>query len=258
MKSTANFIKGYGKVNPIEDEEEEAAAVSASASALASHQLSKKNTFRKRSITLLLLLFPTLLIGATIAAFIIHNSSTTKSPYSRPSLTDSTRSVCSVTQYPESCFTSISSSLSSLKNNSSNPELIFTLSLRVAAEELANISSLPKRLISESNETRSVSALTDCVSLFDDALSQLNNSVAAYVGVGEKVSTEEKTRDLNAWISAAMTDQDTCLEGLEEMGSKVVDEVRTKVEKSKEYMSNSLAILANIHSLLVKFGLTMH
>lgn len=121
------------------------------------------------------------------------------------------------------------------------------------------MSVLPKALISKSNEANTVSALRDCASLFDDAVSQLNNSVAS-VGGGPKkeVLTEAKIADVNSWISAAMTDQDTCLEGLEEMESSVLDEVKSKVQMSKECMSNSLAILANMHSLLDKFGQTQH
>lgn len=60
------------------------------------------------------------------------------------------------------------------------------------------------------------------------------------------VFTRTKIRELNAWISAAMTDQETCVDGLEEMGSTVCDEVRKKVQLSKQCMSDSLAILGKI------------
>lgn len=50
----------------------------------------------------------------------------------------------------------------------------------------------------------------------------------------------------------------TCVDGLEEMGSTAVDEVKMRVQRSKEYMSNSLAILSNMDSILEKFGLHLH
>lgn len=120
------------------------------------------------------------------------------------------------------------------------------------------MSVLPKDLISKSNEANTVSALSDCEKLFDDAVSQLNNSVASVADGSEKVLTEATIADVNTWISAAMTDQDTCLDGLEEMQSSVLSEVKSKVQMSKECMSNSLAILANMRSLLGKFGQTQH
>ncbi|KAL6983434.1 hypothetical protein U1Q18_016819 [Sarracenia purpurea var. burkii] len=118
-------------------------------------------------------------------------------------------------------------------------------------DELLNLSSMPKTLISKSNDPRTESALKDCVDLWGDALSQIGKSATTMVvGPREKMLTEEKIGDLKTWISAATTDQETCLDGLVEMGSTIVDEARAKVQRSKEYMSNSLAILSNIQTLL--------
>jgi hypothetical protein len=55
-----------------------------------------------------------------------------------------------------------------------------------------------------------------------------------------------------------MTDQDTCIDGLEEMGSKFLDEIKAKIERSKEFLSISLAIIAKMQALLEKFDLKMH
>lgn len=166
--------------------------------------------------------------------------------------------MCAVTQHPESCFTDVSTIDS---GNFFDPEVIFNFTLRLAINELTNISSLPKTLISKSHDLRTGSALRDCATLFDDALSQLSRSVEAMrvgpVG-GEKLLTEEKVADMKTWISAAMTDQETCVDGLEEMGSTAVDEVKSRMQRSNEYMSNSLAILANIETILDQFGLRLH
>ncbi|KAJ8553883.1 hypothetical protein K7X08_024561 [Anisodus acutangulus] len=126
-------------------------------------------------------------------------------------------------------------------------------------KELTNVTSLPKTLISKVNDPGTVSALKDCISLFDDALSQLNQSAELMsVGPGESALTVMKVNNMQTWVSAAMTDQDTCLEGLDEMGSPLLGEVKARVQNAKEYMSNTLAILSNMPSLLQKFGFTMH
>lgn len=67
--------------------------------------------------------------------------------------------------------------------------------------------------------------------------------------------TESKVNDMKTWISAAMTDQETCLDGLEEMQSAFKDEMKTAMEKSRELMSNSLAIIANMEMILNKVGM---
>ncbi|KAL7161440.1 hypothetical protein ACSBR2_041995 [Camellia fascicularis] len=248
---TINLIKGYGKVsNPSEDQ---------------SPPQPLKPTKKPLIAVISLIILLTVIIGAMIGLLIIHES-TTESPESSSSISnnnavESIKAVCSVTQHPNSCFSSISSfdNHSPCRLPKADPELILNLSLRVAVKELTDLKSLPKTLISKSNDARSVSALKDCVSLFDDALSQLNKSVELMdVGPGEKVLTEAKIGDMKTWVSAAMTNQETCLDGLDEMGSTVGDEVRGKVQNSKEYMSNSLAILANIQAVLDKFHLAMH
>jgi pectinesterase inhibitor-like protein len=78
------------------------------------------------------------------------------------------------------------------------------------------------------------------------------------VGPGEKMLNLEKVNDIRTWISAAMTDQDTCIDGLEEMGSKFLDEIKAKIERSKEFLSISLAIIAKMQALLENFDLKMH
>lgn len=102
-------------------------------------------------------------------------------------------------------------------------------------------------------------ALGDCETLLEDAPSQLSDSVlATEAGPGKKVLTEADIGNIQTWVSAAMADRETCLNGLEEMGSALLDEVRAKLERSKELMSNSLAIVAHMKDLREKFEKGMH
>jgi hypothetical protein len=45
---------------------------------------------------------------------------------------------------------------------------------------------------------------------------------------------------------------------VEEMGSKFLDEIKAKIERSKEFLSISLAIIAKMQALLEKIDLKMH
>ncbi|KAI3686489.1 hypothetical protein L1987_80167 [Smallanthus sonchifolius] len=251
MEESVNFAKGYGKVDPDDDE-----------STAVPCQSPSPRRCRTVTVTVIItvLLFA-IIIAAIIGATVVHHprAKPSEPEQSSPAKSaESIKAVCAVTQHPDSCFTDISSINS---DNAVDPEQIFNLTLRLAVNELANISSLPKTLISKSNDLRTGSALRDCATLFDDALSQLSESVEAMHGGGgggEVVLTEGKVEDLKTWISAAMTDQETCVDGLEEMGSTAVDEVKMRVQRSKEYMSNSLAILSNMDSILEKFGLHLH
>ena len=247
---TLNFFKGYGKVNPIEDHhQQEASSKPQNPKTIPNPNRSNITKIFLISLTLVLIL---VICGALIGS-LIHLSSSPSSLGSDSA--ESLRTVCAVTQHPDSCFATISS-----LNNPPKPDPVhfYNLSLQVTIQELKNLSSLPESLIPRSNDKRTESALRDCASLFDEAVSQLGRSFDEMkVGPDEKVLSEMKISDMQTWISAAMSDQETCLDGLEEMESSLVDEVKVKVRDSKDYMSNSLAILNNIKPLLQKFGLTM-
>ncbi|KAK4437081.1 Pectinesterase 1 [Sesamum alatum] len=227
-----NFFKGYGKVNPLDD-----------------HPNPPPNHRRRRRIiAVTLAVFLTLIIGSLIAA-LIHESATESEPSQLASNSaEPLKTVCAVTRYPDSCFSSIAP-LNSPPSN--NPLRFFNLSLHASSLEVSSLKNLL-------TEPTAEPAMKDCAELFDDAASQLRRSVELIcVGSGEKVLTEMTISDLQTWISAAMTDQETCLDGLAETGSTALGEFKLKVQKSQEYMSNTLAILNNIESLFNKFGLTM-
>ncbi|KAF7806179.1 pectinesterase 1 [Senna tora] len=227
-----NFFKGYGKVNDnLEDQSPK-----------------PKSPNRKplvAAISLFAVLFLTLTIAATLGALIHSSNSESPKPQSAPSVTnaaaESIRTVCNVTRFPASCFSSISSSF----QNPSDPESILKLSIQVALNELSNLSSSLRTLASTSNGP----ALADCKDQIDDAME---------AAPGGKVLTDSKISDIQTWISAASTDQETCVDGLEEMESSVTGEVKKKMLRSKEYISNSLAIVANIRDLLQRFNMPLH
>ncbi|KAI7986478.1 putative pectinesterase/pectinesterase inhibitor 26 [Camellia lanceoleosa] len=221
---------------------------------------------RKARVTLIgsLIFLFNLLIGTIIGALLVHKYTTIpiNYPWFSTDSAESIRVVCSVTHHPHSCFTTISSSALTATTNIDDendftpidPQFIFALSLRFAIIDLANLSySLPKALISKSTESRTELALRDCASLFDNALGQLNRSASMMkkVVAGEAVLTDERIEKMKKWIGAAMSDQERCLDGVKEMmESTAGDEVRKKVQESKVYVSNSLAILSNLKMLI--------
>lgn len=63
---------------------------------------------------------------------------------------------------------------------------------------------------------------------------------------GEEALTESKIQDMRTWLSSAITDQETCLDGLEETDSKLVGEVKNAMQPSREFTSISLAIVSSM------------
>lgn len=234
MDAISTF-KGYGKVSHLESQNPD-------------RRPRRRPLLTTIAISAAILL--TLIIGLVLAAAVIPELKEKKEEDNSESI----KSVCSVTRYPDSCFAAISSLKTPTKKP--DPEFIFKLSLRAATSSLSKLSSSFKTV---NNRKSAPAAVQDCVTQLEEALDRLNQSMSAMeVGPGEKMLTESKIKDIQTWISAAMTDQSTCFDGLEEVGSRVSDQIQNQRQRSEQYMSNSLAIVAKMPSLLEKSGLKLH
>ncbi|KAG7595157.1 Invertase/pectin methylesterase inhibitor domain superfamily [Arabidopsis thaliana x Arabidopsis arenosa] len=245
---SVNSFKGYGKVDEAQD-------------------LALKKKTRKR--LLLLSISVVVLIAVIIAAVVatvVHKKNNESTPSSPSELTPSTslKAICSVTRFPESCISSISKLPSS---NTTDPETLFKLSLKVIIDELDSISDLPEKLSKETEDERIKSALRVCGDLIEDALDRLNDTVSAIDDEGKKKTlSSSKIEDLKTWLSATVTDHDTCFDTLDELkqnkteyaNSTITQNLKSAMSRSTEFTSNSLAIVSKILAALSDLGIPIH
>lgn len=244
-------VKGYGKVDEAQD-------------------LELKRKTRKRLILVAVsVVVLVAVIVAAVVATVVHsrnNDSSDSVPGSPSELTPaaSLRNICSVTRYPQSCVSSISKLPSS---NTTDPEVLFRLSLKVVTDELASLSDLPERLAGKTEDDRIKSAIRVCGDLIEEALDRLNDSVSTMdVGDGKQILNSTKIEDLKTWLSSAVTDQDTCFDALDELSlnkteyanSTIVQNLRSAMRNSTEFTSNSLAIVTKILGVLGDLGIPIH
>jgi pectinesterase inhibitor-like protein len=235
-----NSFKGYGKVDPIEEE-----------------AFRRKN--RKRIIIIILsaIILGAVIIGV-VAGTLIHrkNNESTQIPSSQMTPASSIKSVCRETRFPESCITSLSALDTS---NTTDPEELFKLSLRVVMNSLHNLSSLPESLKSRTSDEKMKMALDVCGSVIDDAIDHLNDSISFMdTHSGGKILSPAKIEDLKTWLSSTITDQETCLDALQEMNLTIPEDLNRVMKNSTEYASNSLAIVAKILGILADFDIPVH
>jgi pectinesterase inhibitor-like protein len=243
-----NSFKGYGKVDEVEQ------------------QAFRRKT-RKRLIIVVVssVVLLAVIIGAVIGV-VVHNrnNNSSSNPVPPPELTPaaSLKAVCSLTRYPTSCFSSISALET---GNTTDPEVLFNLSLHVAMNELSKLKDYPDKLIQSIDDATLQDALKVCATVFDDAVDRLNDSISSMaVGEGGKILSTAKMDDLKTWISTTITDQETCLDALQELNvtehfnQALVDHVKAAMENSTEFVSNSLAIVAKILGLLSDFNIPIH
>ncbi|CAI0476846.1 unnamed protein product [Linum tenue] len=163
------------------------------------------------------------------------------------------KSCASATRYPDLCVATLSPHASAIQTS---PKLLATAALSVA---LAAARSASKSLQSETAAYRRMvgstvtmspgeaAAWRDCRSLVRDSVDQLRRSVKE-MGGDEKTAmmTRFQLSNVQTWASAAMTDLDTCTDGLS--GEGVDGEVKRRLMESGvvdvgHMISNALAFV---------------
>lgn len=210
---TIKSFKGYGKVDAADDRE-----------------------FRSKTCKRLILI--------VVSAILLSGDSSQSA--SSPAASSSIKVMCSVTKYPDSCYSNISSMKGS--NATVDPKEIFKLAFGVAVDALSKVSSLSDTFLAvPTNDTRLKAALRDCKELFDDAIGQLNASLELLqqpAGGGDKLLTALKIDNLRAWLSAAVTEMETCLDGFEGTTCGFREKMEAAMVNSTQFTSNGLAIVA--------------
>ncbi|GKV40748.1 hypothetical protein SLEP1_g48352 [Rubroshorea leprosula] len=123
-----------------------------------------------------------------------------------------------------------------MSSNTTNPEVIFKLALRMVVDELMKVFVYPYQLKGKIMDTHVKAVLDVCATMIDNTLDRLND--------------------------ASITDEETCFDALDELNETehlaIHDELKTAMQNSTEFASNSLAIVTKILSLLVDFNIPIH
>uniref|UniRef100_M4DY43 Pectinesterase inhibitor domain-containing protein n=1 Tax=Brassica campestris TaxID=3711 RepID=M4DY43_BRACM len=154
------------------------------------------------------------------------------------------KNACSVTQNQQLCFRTIWPFAIVAKNNSSKRA---RASVAVTITDTKQILRLLLKTRSSAVGKRERVALSDCRELFVDSLGNLYKSLALL----RKLDADEfqqQMSDLATWLSSALTDEDTCLDGFEETSirSSTVRMIRRRATRCMQLCSNALAILSKL------------
>jgi len=86
-------------------------------------------------------------------------------------------------------------------------------------------------------------ALEDCIQLFELMLDDLSNSLSKVTADALKW---RQVADIQTWVSAALTNQATCIQSLQEANGNVQNTLSPSVHNVSRGLSNSLALVNNI------------
>lgn len=95
-----------------------------------------------------------------------------------------------------------------------------------------------------------VHALTDCVENMEDSVDELQKSLLEMKNLNGP-DFEEKMGNVMTWVSAALTDEDTCMDGFDDnsaLNGKVKATIRNYIVNVAQLTSNALALTKNLSS----------
>ncbi|KAB5531627.1 hypothetical protein DKX38_018297 [Salix brachista] len=231
----------YGRLGRTESDQREGSSNSSSINQ-PKQATSQVSPTRKKKIIFLTVLSVVLIAASAASATILlgvrakASSQTDSLTHRKP--TQAISKTCSKTRFPSLCVSSL---------------LDFPGSTSASESDLVHISfnmtlmHLDKALYQSSGisfvnmETRERSAFDDCLELLEDSIDALSRSLSTFApSSGGGGSTE----DVVTWLSAALTNQDTCSEGFEGVNGTVKDQLTERLKDLTELVSNCLAIFS--------------
>lgn len=150
----------------------------------------------------------------------------------------SLRSFCTTTPYPEVCFNSLKLSISI--NISPNILNFLLHSLQVAISETTKLSNLFHSVGQTNIIEKQRGAVQDCRELHQSTLASLKRSLS-----GVRSSNSRNIVNARAYLSAALTNKNTCLEGLDSASGTMKPVLVNSVINTYKHVSNSLSMLSN-------------
>ena len=192
-----------------------------------------EGSFSSHHLTALLILF----------IFTSHVNAISASGVARkPSSTQFIRNSCRATLYPTLCITSLSSHASAIQTS---PKLLAHMALSVTLDTTQYTSAVMVKLSqSHGLSPREVGAMQDCVEEVGDSVDQLRRSMGEMSQIkGSNFAL--MMSDIKTWVSAALTNDDTCSEGFagNNMNGNMKTVVRGHIVNIAHLTSNALALI---------------
>ncbi|XP_014506723.1 putative pectinesterase/pectinesterase inhibitor 45 [Vigna radiata var. radiata] len=152
--------------------------------------------------------------------------------------------VCSSADFKDKCEEPLSKAMDN-DSKLSEPKDLLKAYVKLAEEEVSK--AFNKTLSVKFDSEQEKGAFEDCKKLFEDAKDDIATTISE-LSKTELKNITDKSPDLNSWLSAVISFQQTCIDGFPEGNIKT--ELGNLMNDSKQFISNSLAIVSQLASSL--------
>jgi pectinesterase len=192
----------------------------------------------------------TVLVVAVVAAVCVvsfkGNSSSGKGDGDLSMSVKSVKAFCQPTDYQQTC----EAELSKAAGNASSPTELAKVIFAVTSDKIHKAIAESATLNELKNDKRTSGALNDCKELLEYAIDDLKSSFDKLGGF-EMTNFNKAVDDLKTWLSAALTYQDTCLDGF---ANATTTEASAKMQRA---LNASQELTEDILAVVDKFSDTL-
>ncbi|XP_071721437.1 pectinesterase inhibitor 3-like [Rutidosis leptorrhynchoides] len=156
-----------------------------------------------------------------------------------PSATSSdlVQSSCVHATFPKVCF----HTLSVYKGPMTTPRELAQAAIKVSITRAAKVTQFLSGMQKEANK-REKGAVKDCASQISDSVDDLRKTLGELKKL-RRGSFKWQMSNAQTWVSAALTNEDTCLDGFKEIEGRVRSDVKKKVTNVAKVTSNALYLI---------------
>ncbi|KAI4320066.1 hypothetical protein MLD38_033585 [Melastoma candidum] len=183
-----------------------------------------------------------LLSSLTIPCCAASDADPSSSPY-----LEFVKASCAYTTYPDVCYETLSSYAATIQTS---PTELAKEALSVSLNSAQLTSDVVTNLSKMSDLTKRESgAVNDCMEMISDSADELRQSLVAMRDL-QGPEFKAQMNNIQTWVSAALTDDDTCMDGFNAgKGSdkgKVKGIIRSNVMRVAQLTSNALALISRL------------
>eukprot|EP01018_Ginkgo_biloba_P023488 Gb_21388 [translate_table: standard] len=205
-------------------------------------QAEAKRIKSRRRTAIAIALSAVVLVAAIISITVGITVGSKKSSHGDNGWKKSSRQIdlaCSQTLYPELCVSTLVSYPGAMEAKTKD---LAHITVNVTMNRVQKTYGFALNMINQAMEYKERMAFEDCLELLEDTMEQINVSLANIGRLSEK-SLKWQLGNVQTWLSAALTNQDTCLDGFHRLkGGTIKDQMEGRSQNLSELVSNSLAM----------------
>ncbi|XP_031260243.1 pectinesterase inhibitor 3-like [Pistacia vera] len=160
---------------------------------------------------------------------------------------DLVRLSCAHASYPTICVRT----LSAYKGPAKTPRDLAQAAVKVSLSRASKVSAYLTQVSSTINKGNNTNkkernALGDCVEQIYESVEELSKTLNELKHLRRDKFSWQMS-NVETWVSAALTNEDTCLDGFEDVDGKVKSDVKKKITNVARVTSNALYMINRLH-----------